>query len=491
MLTYELKKAPGMPLYEALYRCIRQDILTGVLAPGEKLPSKRALAQHLKVSKITVEGAYEQLLSEGYIQSREKVGYFVEPGFGENSLKTDIFDGINEKNPIFEQFSSDRSLKTDIFAETDEKTPIFTRFSNNSQLPPVDLVTNSTTHFPFSVWSRLQRQLMLDVGEGLLSPVPNQGLWELRLAIARQLYQFQGMRVQPQNILIGAGTDFLYNLLIQLLGRDKVYAVEEPGYGKIRRIYGAGGVVCTGAPMDSQGVIPEELGEARVLHISPSHHFPTGNVTTASRRQALIRWAQSAPDRWIIEDDYDSEFRFRSRPMTAMVTMDPDRVIYMNTYSKTLTASIRISYMVLPASLMTRFREKLGFYSCTVPVFEQYTLERFLRLGYFEKHINRMRKLYKSRRNRILNIINACPISHQITILEQDAGLHFLLKVNTQLSDQALVERFALAGIRIHSLGNYYHEKEPEDTGCLVVNYSGLSDGDMTRLEEALTKLEL
>ena len=133
MLTYELKKAPGMPLYEALYRCIRQDILTGVLAPGEKLPSKRTLAQHLKVSKITVEGAYEQLLSEGYIQSREKVGYFVEPGFGENSLKTDIFTETAEKTPVFKQFSRDSSLKTDIFAETDEKNPIFTRFSNNSQ----------------------------------------------------------------------------------------------------------------------------------------------------------------------------------------------------------------------------------------------------------------------------------------------------------------------------------------------------------------------
>lgn len=162
----------------------------------------------------------------------------------------------------------------------------------------------------------------------------------------------------------------------------------------------------------------------------------------------------------------------------------------MNTFSKTLTASIRISYMVLPTALMARFQEELDFYSCTVPVFEQYTLERFLRLGYFEKHINRMRKLYKSRRNRVLNIINACPISHKITILEQDAGLHFLLKVDTGLSDDALVERFASAGIRIRSLGSYYHEKEPEDTGCLVVNYSGLSDGDMSRLETALTQLK-
>ena len=497
MLTYELKKAPGMPLYEALYRCIRQDILSGELAPGEKLPSKRALAQHLKVSKITVEGAYEQLLAEGYIQSREKVGYFVEPGFSDQK-PSDIFDPNDEKNPVFDSFLKAEKKPSDIFDPNSEKTPIFDPFSNsqlstlNSHPPaPVDLVTNSTARFPFSVWSRLQRQLMLDVGEGLLSPVPNQGLWELRLAIARQLHQFQGLTVRPENILIGAGTDFLYNLLIQLLGRDKVYAVEEPGYGKIRRIYGAGGVACTGAPMDSQGVIPEALETAQVLHISPSHHFPTGTVTTAARRQALIRWARSAPDRWIIEDDYDSEFRFRSRPMTAMVTMDPARVIYMNTFSKTLTASIRISYMVLPADLMARFQETLGFYSCTVPVFEQYTLERFLRQGYFEKHINRMRKIYKSRRNRIMNIISACPLSHKMTILEQDAGLHFLLKVDTRFSDGELVQRFRAAGIRIQSLGSYYHEKEPGDTGCLVVNYSGLSEADMTELETALTKLKL
>ena len=458
MLTYELKKAPGMPLYEALYRCIRQDILSGQLAAGEKLPSKRALAQHLKVSKITVEGAYEQLLSEGYIRSLEKIGYFVEAGFGENRESTDVFF---------------------------EKQPKFSFFEGK-----LDLTTNSTARFPFSVWSRLQRQLMLDLGEGLLSPVPNQGLWELRCAIARQLHQFQGLQVDPAHILIGAGTDFLYNLLIQLLGRDKRYAVEEPGYGKIRRIYGAGGVVCTGAPMDSQGVRPEALEAAQVLHISPAHHFPTGIVTTAARRRELIRWAQKEADRWIIEDDYDSEFRFRSRPMTAMYAMDPDRVIYMNTYSKTLTASIRISYMVLPPQLMERFQEKLGFYSCTVPAFEQYTLERFLTEGHFEKHINRMRKLYKSRRNRILSVLNACPLREKLTILEQDAGLHFILKVDTTLSDEALVSRFLEAGIRIRSLGSYYHEQRPGDTGCLVVNYSGLSDGDLSRLETALTQLK-
>ena len=453
MLTYELKKMPGLPLYEALYRCIRTDILSGHLAAGEKLPSKRALAENLEVSKITVEGAYAQLLDEGYIRSEEKVGYFVEQGW-QQPTKSD-------KKP-----------------------------TKNDDPPPqtlIDLTANGSARFPFSVWSRLQRQVMLDKGEELLQSLPNQGLFALRSAIARHLQNFRGMQVQPENILVGAGTDFLYNLLIQLLGRDKVYAVEEPGYGKIRMIYGAGGVVCVSAPMDDRGVLPDKLGNAQVLHISPSHHFPTGIITPMPRRQALLDWARSG-DNWIIEDDYDTEFRFHAHPMAAMQAMAPDRVIYMNTFSKTLAASIRISYMVLPGALMARFQEKLGFYSCTVPSFEQHILARFLEEGHFEKHINRMRKFYKARRNRVLAAITGCPAAGKLTVLEENAGLHFLLKVETSLSDAALVEGFARAGIRLRSLGSYYHEALCRDTHTLVINYSALTDEDITTLEKTLGK---
>lgn len=480
MLTYELKKLPGLPLYEALYRCIREDICAGRLPANEKLPSKRALAQHLEVSKITVEGAYEQLLSEGYIRSREKVGYFVEPI--RESTKIDGFAPTSKK---------DDSTKIDGFAPTSQKgdsTKI------DEIVPPsvsVDLTANGPIRFPFSVWSRLQRQVMLDLGEQLLTPLPNQGLWELRCAISDHLFQFRGLRAAPEHILIGAGTDFLYNLLIQLLGRDKHYAVEEPGYGKIRRIYAAGGVCCTGAPMDSQGVIPQALGQAQVLHISPSHHFPTGTVTSALRRQALIGWVNQEKDRWIIEDDYDSEFRFHARPMAALQSMDPDRVIYMNTFSKTLASPIRISYMVLPGALMDRFQRELGFYSCTVPSFEQYTLERFLSEGHFEKHINRMRKFYKTRRNRLLNAVQSSPMAQRVTVLEQNAGLHFLLKVDTELSDEALLDKLAAIGIRVNALGSYYHDGPPRgDTHTLVVNYSGLTDETINRLEYLLQTMK-
>ena len=452
MLTYELKKSPGVPLYEALYRSIRGDILSGILKPGEKLPSKRALAQNLEVSKITVETAYNQLLSEGYIRSQEKVGYFVE---------------AVERHAPTRPAAADR--------KTEEKREF-----------ALDLTANGTEQFPFSVWSRLQREVMLDYGEQLLRPLPNQGIPELRQAIAQHLAAFRGMHVDPENILIGAGTDFLYNLLIQLLGRDKTYAVEEPGYGKIRKIYAAGGVACVSAPMDSQGVSPESLKDADVLHFSPSHHFPTGLVTPVSRRMELIFWAGQG-DRWIIEDDYDSEFRFDAHPKPAMQSLDGSgRVIYMNTFSKSLAPSIRISYMVLPTALMAQFRQKLGFYSCTVPSFEQYTLARFLSRGFFEKHINRMRKIYRNRRNNLISMLQNCAFSDRLTIQEQDAGLHFLLQVDTQLSDQELTRRLEDAGIRVEALSSYYHDRS-EDLHCLVVNYSGVKED---RLEKAMTALQ-
>ena len=453
MLTYELKKAPGVPLYEALYRCIRRDILSGKLAAGEKLPSKRALAAHLEVSKITVEAAYNQLLAEGYIRSEEKVGYFAE-----NLQK------LPSPAPIPEAAAQHAE---DL----------------------IDLTGDSPSHFPFSVWSRLQREVMLDLGEGLLLPLHKQGLPQLRCAIARHLQQFRGMQVDPDNILVGAGTDFLYNLLVQLLGRDKRYGVEEPGYSKIQKIYEAAGAACNLLNLDKEGVDPEDLGDTQVLHISPSHHFPSGIVMSNARRRTLLDWAAADSDRYIIEDDYDSEFRFNAHPMPALHTLDGGgKVIYLNTFSKTLAPSIRISYMVLPGSLMEKFRRTLGFYSCTVPSFEQHTLARFISRGHFEKHINRMRKLYKSIRNRVVSAVARCSATVCLTILEEHAGLHFLLQVESSLTDAQLTEKCRELGLRVVPLSSYYRFPE-ENSHCLVINYSGLTEETLTKLEGILQNL--
>ena len=447
MLTYELKKSPGVPLYEALYRAIRGDILTGKLAAGEKLPSKRALAENLEVSKITVETAYNQLLAEGYIVSREKIGYFVE----------DI-PHRHTASPV---------------KPVPKETPAPAL---------VDLTANGSGRFPFSAWSRLQREIMLDYGEKLLLPMPNRGIPELRQAIADHLAAFRGMKADPENILIGAGTDFLYNILVQLLGRDKVYALEEPGYDKTRHIYTAAGARCVSAPMDEMGVKPDGLTEAGVLHISPSHHFPTGIVTPVSRRLELLDWA--AEERWIIEDDYDSEFRFHAHPMPTMQALDrAGRVVYLNTFSKSLAPSIRISYMVLPEKLMEKFRRELSFYSCTVPSFEQYTLARFIAGGWFEKHINRMRKYYKTCRNRLIGRLENGVYAPRLTIQEKDAGLHFLVKVDTAMSEEELVAWCGQRGVKVRTLSSYYHGPVPDqDKNCLVVNYSGLREEDLDRI---------
>ena len=453
MLTYELKKAPGVPLYEALYRCIREDILSGRLSENQKLPSKRTLCANLQVSKITVETAYNQLLSEGYIRSEEKVGYFVE----------------------------------EIARLAPQITPPVTAPAPKEAL--IDLTANGPVRFPFSVWSKLQREVLLDLGEHLLAPLPNQGLPELRQAIAEHLGQFRGMRADPENILVGAGTDFLYNLLIQLLGREKCYAVEEPGYGNIRKIYAAAGASCVSAPLDGLGVLPDGQGE--VLHISPAHHFPTGLVTPLSRRQELLAWAKEKPGRYIIEDDYDSEFRFDAHPMPTLQSMDGgERVIYMNTFSKTLAPSIRISYMVLPGKLMAEFCQRLGFYSCTVDSFQQHTLARFLERGYFEKHLNRMRKFYKTRRNRVLQALENSPFAPHLTVQEENAGLHFLLTVDSPLSGDALKDWCRQAGFRVQTLADFYHGPAPERAQQqLVINYSGLSDEDLAQLEQKLANI--
>ena len=442
MLTYDLKKMPGLPLYEGLYRCIRGDILSGRLPRGSRLPSKRALAAHLGLSKITVESAYNRLAAEGYIAAREKVGYFVEP------------------------------------VEVCAPAVALPAMPETPEMPLLDLTANVPAQFPFSVWSRCQRRVLQTHGHALLRPLPSQGCLELRQAIARHLADFRGMQVDPAQIIIGAGTDFLYNLVPQLLGQDRCYALEEPGYGKIRRIYQAAGAKTVPAAMDAQGVIPAGLQGADVLHFSPSHHFPSGIVTPKRRRQQLLQWA-SQGKKWIIEDDYDCEFRFDTHPMPALFGQS-EQVLYINSFSKSLAPSIRMGYMVLPWNLLAVFREKLGFYGCTVSVFEQQTLALFLQEGHFERHINRMRKFYRLRRNALLQMIYAAPGRERLAIEEADAGLHFLLKIQTEMPDEALEAYCRSLGVKAHTLSRYYTQTPPpERMHRLVINYSGLKEEDM------------
>ena len=457
MLTYTLEKNSGVSLYEQLYRCIKNDILHGQLAPHEKLPSKRVLAEHLQVSVVTVKNAYEQLIAEGYIYSREKRGYYVT--------------------------AMDRPLSVAPPMPTTEQRKETSWF--------LDFVTNSTAaeYFPFTTWAKLMRRTILEQDTGLLRSMPSTGALELRQAIAGYLRQERGMTVEANQIIIGAGTELLYHLLVQLLGRDKCYAVEEPGYGKIARIYESNGVSLRYIGLDDSGLSAEKLrkSDADVVHISPSHHYPTGIVMPISRRQELLHWAAEKKGRYILEDEYDSEFRFSGRPIPTMYSVDENqRVIYLNTFSKTIAPSIRISYMILPPSLLEEYHRRLGFYACTVSGFEQYTLAAFLAQGSYEQHLNRMRKRYRQKRDAVIACIENGALQGKVTIVEQGAGLHFLARLETELPDQELRKKAAQQGLRLALLSDYYKDKKAAPMHVLVVNYSGL---ELERLPEALKRL--
>ncbi|MCD8250375.1 MAG: PLP-dependent aminotransferase family protein, partial [Lachnospiraceae bacterium] len=333
--------------------------------------------------------------------------------------------------------------------------------------------------------------VMAEQGDNLLKNPPGGGILPLREAIAGQLKEFRDMQVSPEQIIIGAGTEYLYGLLIQLLGFDSVYAVENPGYQKIWKIYQAYGVACRYIDLDHSGMRPELLEDsgANVVHISPSHHFPTGVTMPIGRRHELLGWAEESEERYIIEDDYDSEFRLSGKPIPTLQSIDRNgRVIYINTFTKSLASTIRISYMVLPVPLLARYHERLGFYSCTVSNFEQYTLAAFIRDGHYEKHINRMRNSCRKKRNMLLGAIAGSPLSSLVTISEEDAGLHFLMHVNTERSDEELLERAAENGIRLTSLAYYFHgsEEQSRSVHTFVVNYSNIEE---SRIDEAVERL--
>ena len=310
----------------------------------------------------------------------------------------------------------------------------------------------------------------------------------LRQAIAAHLRQFRAMEVTAEQIIVGAGTEVLYNLLVQLLGRDRLYGVEDPGYGKIAHIYRAAGAEVTALPLDEAGVSVEALrrSDADVVHISPSHHYPTGLVMPIARRQELLRWAQEVPARVILEDDYDSEFRFVGRPIPTLFSIDGgEQVVYLNTFSKTIAPSIRISFMVLPRRLLADFRQKLGFYACTVSAFEQYTLAQFLAGGWYEKHLSRMRKHYRQKRDAVIAAVYKSPLAPYAAITEEDAGLHFLLRLDGA-PDETLRREAEQRGIRLAMLSDYYQCPQDAPQHVLVVNYTGI---DLDRLPAALERL--
>lgn len=352
-MKYRIEKDSPQSAYLQLYHQLRGDIVSGVYPNGKKLPSKRLLAEQTGVSVITVEHAYAILCDEGYLEPRERSGYFV------SYSAADCFP-VAEPDSV-RQLPSARDLADD---------------------------------FPFSVLAKTMRRVLSEYGESILVKSPNNGCTELRKAIAAYLARCRGINVAPSQIVIGSGAEYLYGLIVQLLGRERVFALENPSYEKIRRVYLANGVTCDMLRLGGDGIRTSELARtgASVLHVTPFHSFPSGITASAGKRSEYILWAHSRGG-YIVEDDFDSEFTLSSKAEDTLFSLEPKRsVLYLNTFSKTIAPSMRLGYMVLPESLTDAFEQSVGFYSCTVPVFEQYVLAELLSNGDFERHINRVRR---------------------------------------------------------------------------------------------------
>ncbi len=458
MLTYNLEERRG-PLYEQLYQAIRDDIRTGRIAPGERLPSKRAFAENLGVSTITVEGAYRQLALEGYIHTEPKRG-----SFAAELPQPEVRRGLPE--PVIK---AEKTLTAD---------------------PEFELSGNRTAAegFPFSVWSKLLRETVSD-RKAFLRRSPAAGLPELKESIAEHLRAFRGISASPAQIVVGAGSDNLYARLIQLLGTQRIFCLEDPGYRAVDSIYRSFGARCVYAGTDSAGLIPEELRKsgADTVHISPAHHFPTGICMPAARRYELLAWANEAPDRFIIEDDYDCEFRLEGRPVPALQSLDAaGRVIYMNTFTKSLSSTVRAAYMVLPPALLERFREDAGFVACPVSNFEQLALARFISRGHFERHISRMRSAFARKRRAVLSAFQQSPLAGRCAFAENRAGLHFILKLDTELPDAELSRRMAEKSVHLAPLSDFSAGHAPVPSHAFVFCYSDIS---LETLPEALKRI--
>jgi len=429
-------------LYEEVYEEIKSDILTGKLKKGERLVSKRNIAEQFGVSVVTAENAVAQLIAEGYIVAKERSGYFIRYSGGALPVR-------EEREPVVKP--------------PEDNTP----------------VSGAASLFPFTVWAKLMRTVILEQDTRLLKPVLNGGVYELRAAISDYLYRCRGMSVSPERIIIGSGAEYLYNLIIQLLGRELHYAVENPCYDKTARIYELNDVKLSHIDMDEQGIKTALLFKsgADAVHISPAHHFPSGAVMPISRRTDIMKWAEEKEGRYIIEDDYDSEFRRTGLPVPAMYSMDSaGKVIYMNTFSQTLAPSVRISYMCLPDKLMKRYEEKLGFYACPVPAFEQHTLAKFISEGYFERHVNRMKKyIYKS-----LETVSAAISSETVKINETGDGLHFTVTVTKNAEE--FIEKIKACGMKIKPLSEYYAAGGETRANDYVIGYANADEEKINEL---------
>lgn len=461
-LTTALDPQATTPLYEQLYRSLAQEMRSGSLPAGTRMPGKRRLAQELSVSVNTVDTAYQLLTAEGYLLPRERSGFYVQeyPSLPPHPAAVQPAPVSRQPEPSMIRFD----------------------FSTRGVDPEL---------FPFRTWARLQKELLYSSPE-LLSPGDPQGDWTLRQALAEYLAEYRGVQCSPEQIVVGAGMEYLLGLLAPLLPGPA--AVETPGYPRARQVLQNNGVVCRCLPVDEDGLSIRalEASDASVCYITPSHQFPTGVTMPAGRRAELLHWAARRPgQRYIIEDDYDSEFRFDTRPLPSLQGMAgaDGSVVYLSTCSRSLAPGIRIAYMVLPRPLLEPWRTKYRLYSGTVSRFEQQTLARFITEGYFTRHLARERVAYKNRRDALTAALNAAFAPGEMRLHGLHTGLHLLLTLKDAPPDASLHTAAKDLGVQLSLLSDYDLTGTLCQTGTLVLGYGALQDADCPAAGAALHRL--
>ncbi len=450
MTEFTLAFQDKTPLYDQLYRYVVARIRSGELTEGERVPSKRALAEHLGVSLTTVEKAYGLLTAEGYLEALPRSGFRVASSLAAIPAPAPRRMAVERRREALDECFSTAAVDTSVF--------------------------------PFSTWAKLSREAVYENPE-LLQRGEGQGDWPLRDALADFLHQYRGVDCTPEQVVLAAGLEGIMWILLQLLPRA-VFGLEDPGYGSLRRLLDNLGREWAPVAVDDRGVAIQalEASGADVAYVTPSHQFPLGITTPAGRRSELLRWAYARPGRYLIEDDYDAEFRYASRPIPAMQGMDVGgRVLYVGTFSRTIAPSIRMAYLILPPELLEVYHNRFGHASATVSRFEQEALCRFLTSGAYGRHLRRVGNLYRRRRDAL-----CAALSGWGEIRGAEAGLHLLFTLPGR-EESDLVARAAQAGYRVRGLGEYCMGPDPLP-GTLALGFAGLPEERAAKAVEELKR---
>ena len=456
-----------IPLYEQIYESIRKNISDGKVSQGEKLPSTRFMAKYLQVSRSTVELAYEQLLSEGYIESQPCRGYYV----------CDIADlyELQEKS-LYPKENLEQK-------EIDSKETKYLDFTADG----IDY-----KHFPFNIWRKIHKNLLLDDRDEILLSGDGQGEYGLRNAIAKYLYQARGVKCEPDDIVIGAGNEYLLILLSQLLGEKKHVLMENPTYLQAYRTFDNIGYQVSCVSVEEEGGIPlEKIRQVapNLLYLMPSHQFPLGGVMPLKRRLELLKWATEDEERFLIEDDHDSEYRYKGKPIPSLQGIDSHgKVIYLGTFSKSIAPSLRVSYMVLPKDLKKVYEERCAFYSTTVSRLSQDVLRVFLEEGHFGRHLNKMRGIYRNKHDKLVSVLKKYPWVKKIH--GDNAGLHLLVEIETTMGENEMVEKAWECGMKLEGLSAYeVMEQKGDRFPTILLGYGNPAEEEIEQGMELLNEI--